>query len=150
MPSIDPPSVYTFATATSPYGRDYLNLNLKMVRGDDFSYNIQVLNNGSAQSLTSSTLRMTAKWLPTDVDASAVFSINSPSSGITITSAAGGLATVTVANTLTNVSAIPFHPVNLYYDTRVTGNSVSGTPGTINTIMYGQLTIVPDITRTAP
>lgn len=126
-----------------PVGADYLNLNLKMVRGNNTSFNIQVVQGGSALNCTSGTLRMTAKWKPTDADVNEVFSVYSPANGITWTSAAGGLATITIAPGLT--SSLPYHQVNLPYDIQYT--DASSNPVTVG---YGTLTVLPNISRTTP
>lgn len=143
--AIDPPSTYNFCNATSPYGRDFLNLNLKMIRGNDYSFNIQVILNGNAVNLSGGTLRMTAKWNLTDSDANEVFSVFSPNNGITFISQTNGTATVTIASGLTNIAAIPFHRVDLPYDIEYTDQS-----GKIFTVMYGTLTILPNASRTSP
>ena len=143
--AIDPPVQYTFCNATQPYGRDFLNLNLKMIRGNTYSFNIQVVMNGNAVNLTGGTLRMTAKWRLTDTDANDVFSVYSPNNGIAFISPTGGTATVTIASSLTNVTAIPYHRVDLPYDIEYTDVS-----GNIFTVMYGTLTILPNASRTSP
>lgn len=143
--ALDPPVTYTFCNATSPYGRDFLNLNLKMIRGNDYSFNIQVVLNGNAVNLSGGTLRMTAKWRLTDADADEVFSVYSPNNGITFISQTAGTATVKIASALTNVAQIPYHRVDLPYDIEYTDAS-----GNIFTVMYGTLTILPNASRTSP
>ena len=143
--ALDPPVIYTFCNATSPYGRDFLNLNLKMIRGNDYSFNIQVIQNGNSVSLTGGTLRMTAKWNVTDTDANAVFSVYSPSNGISFISAVAGTATVTIASSLTNMASIPFHRIDLPYSIDLTTAA-----GQKFTVMYGTLTVLPDANRTYP
>lgn len=141
---VDPPSVYTFCNSTSPYGRDYLNLNLKMIRDNDYSFDIAITLNGAAVNLAGGTLRMTAKWQITDPDNQAVFSITSNSgSSINITNAAAGTANVTVPRALT--TNLPAHRVDLVYDIQLFDNS-----GKTYTVMYGTLTVLPNVSITAP
>lgn len=137
---VDPPAVYVFSDV-----RDYLNLNLTMVRADDFSFDIAVVLNGVPINLTGGTLRMTAKWKVTDPDADEVFSVSTPSNGIFFIDATVGTATVTIASALTNVTAIPFHKIDLPYDLRFTDSG-----GVISTVMRGLLTILPNSSRTSP
>lgn len=143
--AIDPPIIYTFCNATQPYGRDFLNLNLKMIRANDYAFNIQVVLNGNPVNLTGGTLRMSAKWKPTDPDNAEIFSVSSPDSGIAFLNASNGTATVTVASALTNISAIPFHRVDPVYDIQFTNAA-----GQRYTVMYGTLTILPNISQTSP
>lgn len=143
--SIDPPIVYTFCNATQPYGRDFLNLNLRMIRANDYSFNIQVVLNGNPVNCTGGTLRMSAKWKPTDTDVNEVFSVETPSMGISFIDITQGTATVTIARSLTNVAAIPYHKIDLFYDIQYTDSA-----GHVFTVMYGLLTILPNISQTSP
>lgn len=142
---IDPPVVYTFCNATQPYGRDYLNLNLKMIRANDYSFNIQVILNGNPVNCTGGSLRMSAKWNTTDTDANEVFSVSTLTGGIAYINQSVGTATVTIASSLTNVSAIPFHRIDLPYDIQYVDST-----GKRYTVAYGTLTILPNISQTAP
>lgn len=144
-PAIDPPVIYTFCNATSPYGSDFLNLNLKMIRANDYSFNIQVVLNGNPLNCTGGTLRMSAKWKPTDSDANEVFSVSTLSGGINYINATLGTATVTIASALTNTSAIPYHRVDLPYDIQLTDST-----GKRFTVAYGTLTILPNISQVSP
>lgn len=117
--------------------------NLLMTRGDTFTFNLTVTQSGAAFNLSGVTLRMTAKWSYADADNAAVFTARSPSNGIVITNAGGGLATVTLAPAMT--SGLPPAQVNLYYDIQVTDGS-----GNIYTIAAGVLTVSPDVTLTTP
>lgn len=142
---IDPPVIYTFCNATQPYGRDFLNLNLKMIRANDYSFNIQVILNGNPLNCTGGTLRMSAKWQPTDTDVNEVFAVSSPNNGIAFIDATQGTATVTIASGLTNIAAVPFHRVDLPYDIQFTDSF-----GKRFTVAYGTLTILPNISQTSP
>lgn len=143
--SFDPPVIYTFCNATQPYGRDFLNLNLKMIRANDYSFNIQVVLNGTPVNLTGGTLRMSCKWQATDSDANEIFSVTTPSSGIVFLNATSGTATVTVASALTNTNAIPFHRIDPVYDIQYTDQG-----GHRFTVAYGTLTILPNISEISP
>lgn len=142
---IDPPVIYTFCNATQPYGRDFLNLNLKMIRANDYSFNIQVILNGNPVNCTGGTLRMSAKWLPTDTDGNEVFAVSTLTGGINYINATLGTATVTIASALTNIPAIPYHRVDLPYDIQYTDST-----GKRFTVAYGTLTILPNISQTSP
>lgn len=143
--ALDPPIIYTFCNATQPYGRDFLNLNLKMIRANDYSFNIQVVLNGNALNCLGGILRMTAKWLATDTDGNEVFSVFSPSNGIAWINQSQGTATITIASGLTNTNAIPFNRIDLPYDIEFTD-----TNGKRFTVAYGTLTILPNISQTSP
>lgn len=137
---VDPPATYVFSDV-----RDYLNLNLTMVRADTYSFDIAVVLNGVPINLTGGTLRMTAKWRVTDPDADEVFSVSTPSSGIVFVDAIVGTATVTIASDLTDVEEIPYHKIDLPYDIRYTDSG-----GNIFTVMRGLLTILPNTSRATP
>jgi phage terminase large subunit-like protein len=145
MPITDPPSPpvwpYLFSTAVV-YGRESYVVNLRMTRGDEFIFNIAVVLDGVAVNITGKTLRMTAKWSADDADADAVFSLTSTgSAGITVTNAAGGLATVTVAPAKT--SSLPARQVSLVYDIQLHTDATDP-----KTIASGTLLVRPDVTRT--
>jgi hypothetical protein len=143
--SIDPPIVYTFCNATQPYGRDFLNLNLKMIRANDYSFNIQVILSGNPVNCTGGFLRMSAKWQPTDTDGNEIFAVESPSSGITWINQSQGTANILIARDLTNIPAVPYHRIDVPYDVQLTNAA-----GQVQTVMYGTLTILPNISQTSP
>lgn len=143
--SIDPPIVYTFCNATQPYGRDFLNLNLKMIRANDYSFNIQVILSGNPVNCTGGFLRMSAKWQPTDADANEIFAVESPSGGITWINQSQGTANILIARDLTNIAAVPFHRIDVPYDVQFTTVA-----GQVQTVMYGTLTILPNISQQSP
>ena len=134
------PPVWPFSVF-SPEG---FSPNIRMFRGDQFTFSRAVYDaNGSAVNISGKTIRMTAKYTPADPDASAVFTLTSPSSGITITSAAGGRYQVIIPATAT--SALAPHPVDLQYDIQIANSA-----GNPQTVMRGVLTVEPDISQTAP
>lgn len=118
------------------YGRDHLNLQLTMVRGDTYSFNIAITQDGDPFNLTGYTLTMTTKWNVRDTGN--VFQLTSPASGIVITDAVNGLATVTVSPSHT--SSLPPHVVDLRYDIQASSGS------TIYTPIRGILRVLPDVT----
>lgn len=137
------PPVYPYFFATGDlYGRNNLSLNLKMVRGDTYTFSASIILNGDPVDLTGGTVRMTAKWSASDADNAALFQLSSPASGIVITSAVDGDITVTVASALT--TSLPAKKVELPYDIQFVDAG-----GSVFTVLYGTLTIVPDITVTA-
>ena len=115
---------------------------ISMTRGDTFTFNLAVTQSGAAYNLTGASIRMTAKWNYTDADNAAVFS-RTIGSGITVTNAAGGLATVSIAPS--NTSSLPATTTNLYYDIQVTDSGAN-----IYTVAYGVLTVNPDVSITTP
>jgi hypothetical protein len=119
------------------YGRDHLNLQLTMVRGDTYSFDIAVLQNGAPFNLTGCTLLFTAKYNVRD--ASPFFQRSSVTGGITVTNATGGLATV--AFTPSNTTPLALHIYDLPYDIQVTDGS-----GNIYTPIRGILRVLPDVT----
>lgn len=120
--------------------------NLTMTRGNDFSFDANVTQNGVPASISAYTFRMTAKWRPTDADGSALFQLTN-GSGITILNGPAGTINVTIPRVATNSTSIPFHTINVPYDLQLnTGGATSAT----QTIMQGNLRILPNITITDP
>jgi len=136
------PPVYPYLFATNDiYGRDHLSLNLKMVRGDTYSFTAAIILNGDPVDLTGGVVRMTAKWSVSDTDGSAVFQLSSAATGITITDAINGEISVVIGASLT--TSLPAKKVELPYDIQFVDAA-----GLIYTVLYGTLTVVPDITIT--
>lgn len=117
-------------------------VNLSMTRGDTLQFTLTVTQSGAAYNLTGCSIRMTAKYDPTDLDASKVF-VRTVGSGITVASPTTGIAAV--ALTAANTSSLPAAPVNLYYDIQVTDGSSN-----IFTVVSGTLQVLPDISITTP
>lgn len=138
-PPFPPVWPYFFSTDLL-YGRDIESNKIQMVRGDDFVMNLAVILDGEPVDLTGCTLKMTAKYDPKDSDVNAVFQLTN-GSGITITSATSGLATITIAANKT--STLPASKTILYVDIQLTQADTS-----VKTIYYGKLIIVPDVTVT--
>lgn len=116
-----------------------MSLNLKMVRGDTYKFDAVIILNGVAVNLTGGTIRMTAKWAHSELDAAAVFQLSSPSSGIVITSASEGKISVTITSSQT--STLPAKKVELPYDIQYVDSTAN-----VYTVLYGTLTVVPDVT----
>jgi len=116
-----------------------LNANITMVRGDNFAFDLRVLNNGVAVDLTGGDMTMTAKWSPTDPNIDAVFT-RTLGSGITFTDAAAGEVSVELIPANTN--GLPDKQIFLNYDIEYTSSL-----GKIYTITRGKLKVVPDITE---
>ena|SRR6185369_720657 len=119
--------------------------NLNMVRARVYSFDILITNSatGAVENLTNGSLYFTAKWQETDTDLAAVFQLHTPSSGVTILSAAAGTANVTIPASATDIAAIPYNTVNLFYDIKYTDAS-----GAAFTVLSGNLNIAPNVTRT--
>ncbi len=141
-PPFPPVWPYLFSTGTI-YGRDHLSTNIKMIRRDEYVFDIAVILNGDAVDLSGCTLTMTAKWDVGDLDSDAVFVLSSPSDGIVITDATGGLATITIPSA--DTFDLPLHQVNLVYDIQLLTATAK-----IKTVLNGTLSIIPDVTEANP
>lgn len=109
---------------------------LSMYRGNTKAFNVTVTQNGITYDLDNAAgLYFTAR---TDAGAEPLFS-KSLSDGITITNAAGGLATITLAPA--DTAGLPSRPVTLKVDLELETDS-----GAIHTVYYGTLAVEPDIT----
>jgi hypothetical protein len=118
-----------------------MNTNIKMIRGDTYSFSITVVNNNVPVNLTGGKLRMTAKWNYIDLDASALFALYSPASGIVFSNPSVGEATITIPSSST--SSLPAHEVRLPYDIQFTSSA-----GSVYTVMSGLLIVSPDVSIT--
>ncbi len=108
-----------------------------MVKSNVFSFDFTVTksSDGLPENLTNGSLKMTAKWDYTDLDANAVFQVNA-----TILSAVNGTANITVPISAT--ATLPYIVNNLAYDVLYTSSS-----GEQFTVLYGNLQILPPVTR---
>lgn len=138
FPPVNPP----FSTELI-YGRDHLSLNLLMVRGDTYQFDIAVTNNGTAVDLTGMTIRFTAKRNVRDADVSAVIALSTATTGISVLSATAGTARITIPSSAT--TGLAAHKVELPYDIQLVDSSSN-----VFTVTRGVLTIVPDVTVTTP
>ncbi len=118
--------------------------NLNMVRARVYSFDILITNTatGAVENLTNGSLIFTAKWLETDADAAAVFQLVL-GAGITILSAADGTANITIPASATNIAAVPYNTINLFYDLKYTDSASAAF-----TVLAGNLNIAPNVTRT--
>lgn len=112
-----------------------------MVRVNTFSFDVAITENESPVNLTGGVLYFTAKWSPLDTDAQAVFQLFSPAAGITILSASGGTANITIPKTAT--ATLPYHDTLLDYDLKFVDASTQAF-----TVMRGKLNVLTNITRT--
>jgi hypothetical protein len=112
-----------------------------MIRMDTYAFQIAVVLNGSPVNLAGGTLEYTAKWAVTDPDAAAVIQLSTATSGIVVTDATNGLATITIPSSGT--SSLPYRTSILYHDVRFTDST-----GAVHTILYGTLTVKPNVSRT--
>jgi hypothetical protein len=117
--------------------------NFTMTRGDNATLTLTVTQNGAAFNLTGCSIRMVAKRAYSDADGSAVF-VRTVGSGITITDATNGIASITIAPN--NTSGLPRgYRTILVYDVQVT----TGT-GSVFTVIDGELVVKPDVAETTP
>lgn len=134
------PPVYPYLFSTGEvYGRDHLNANITMVRGDNYIFRGTVLNNGSVLDVSACTFTMTAKWSPKNSNAQAVFT-RTNGSGITIIDGPNGVIEVELVPANTN--SLPDSQVFLDYDIQMVNGA-----GKIFTVTRGKLKVVPDITE---
>ena len=117
--------------------------NLEMYSGNTFSFDVTVLNAGSAVDVTGYSFRMTAKYSVTDSDNDAVFSITSPGQ-IALTDPSNGEITVTIPPSSTS-SLETGQTYRLFYDLQMYND-----PGIVYTICNGILKVVPRVSLTAP
>lgn len=136
---ISPPVYPILFSNDTLYQREHFSVNHRIIRGDTYVRGFTVQQDGSAFNLTSCTLKLTAKYNYEDSDASAVFQLSSPSSGITIVTAASGTAKFTISPS--NTSLLPLRKVDLVYDIQLKDSS-----NNIYTIAYGKITVVPNVT----
>lgn len=116
---------------------------LTIFKSSDYTFTGAVTLNGAALNLTGAGLWMTAKYNFSDADNVAVFQLKSAALGgsdITITNAAGGLISITIPDTAT--STLPLAITNLVYDIKLIE-----TGGRLATLAYGQLIVMPPVTR---
>jgi hypothetical protein len=107
-------------------------------RGDTIKLNVAVTASGSVYSLVGSSMWFTAKYSYSDPDSSAVFQ-KTIGSGITLTDAVNGKATVLILPT--DTSGLANAKVMLVYDLQVKDAS-----GNIYTVARGNLIFLPDVT----
>ena len=113
-------------------------MDFTISRGDTPSFNIAVTQAGAVFSLVGCSMWFTAKWAYKDLDAAAVFQ-KTIGAGITLTNAALGLATATLA--ATDTSGLAAVKVLLVWDIQV---RTAG--GLTFTVASGNLIVTPDVT----
>lgn len=118
------------------YGKERMNTNIQLVRGDNYEFECIAVLDGNAVDLSFATLTLTCKKNLNDI--SPFFQLTStPPSGILITNAADGKFTCTIAGNLT--SSLPAYVQRFPYDIQM---EISGLK---NTLARGYLIIVPDV-----
>ncbi len=138
-PPFPPVWPYYFSTDTV-YGRDGVGVINVMVRENTYIMENQAIQESDnlALDLTGCTLTLTAKFNQSDPDDEAVFILASPSNGIVITDATGGLYTVTIPKEAT--TEVPKIKTILYFDILYTLGDLAFT------ILRGQFVVLPNIT----
>ena len=114
---------------------------INIYRGDTVSLNLAVTSGTSstARDLTDTTLFFTVKERKGHTDTQAAISKRSPTaSGINVTSAAGGLATISLTAAETDALRTGPH----WYDVQIKNSA-----GCVSTIGTGQFIVATDITR---
>lgn len=115
-------------------------IDLMMIRGDDQTLNVQVVDNaGGIINITGSQWWFTVKNAITDPDPSKVFQ-KTLGDGITITNAVMGQLRVTIA--AADTDGLPTNNVAMVYDLQMKSSL-----GEVDTINMGNFVVIPDVTR---
>lgn len=114
--------------------------DITIYRGDTVKLNLYVTQGGVAFDLTSVKVWFTAKNAFADVDGSAIFQKTTSGGGIVVVAPLSGIAQVTIAPTDTD--DLPNNKTSLFYDAQVKDASDN-----IFTVAYGNLIVLPDVTR---
>jgi hypothetical protein len=125
----------------------YTDFTFTMFRGDSRTITVAALqpDGVTAQNITGWTLWFTAKLAILDADGAAIFQKKTGGLGITITSGAGGLASIALAPTDTDgtMATGTLTSVDLFCDLQGKDGA-----GNVATLATGKLTILAEITRT--
>lgn len=138
-PPFPPVWPYTWGTGLV-WGRENLTQNLRCIRGNDLQFHFNITQNGNNIDITGATLTLSAKWNVKDTAAVFTCSIGN---GITVVDAATGSVDCTINKTKTK-TGIPLHQIPLFYDVEMVEAD-----GTRTTVLYGVLTISPNVTTIA-
>lgn len=138
-PPFPPVWPYTWNTGLV-WGRENLTQNLRCIRGNDLEFHFRITRNGDDIDITGATLTLTAKWNVKDTVAVFTCSIGD---GLTVVDAATGSVDALINKTKTK-TGIPLHQVPLFYDVQMEQAS-----GLRSTVLYGVLTISPNVTTVA-
>lgn len=117
---------------------DFSDFKLRRVAGDTVKLDVAVTRNGSAVSLVGASLWCTGKTATSLADSAAAFQ-KTIGAGITVTNAAGGLATVVIAAADT-VGILT--QTDLFVDIQLLESS-----GDVTTVAAGVLSVYPGVTR---
>lgn len=122
--------------------RDYTETIAEMYRGDhqDITLAVFQADGATPQNITGWSLWMTGKLNVDDADAAALFTRTIANGGIVVTSATGGLATITILPA--DTSALVEKSTDVLIDVQ----GKSGT-GRISTLKSGKLVVKADLTR---
>jgi len=123
------------------YGKDNLDMNLKMTRRDTFTFDIQVTDNNGPVPLTGGLITFTVKYRANDTDSGSntVMQLKSTGSQVVITDAVNGLVTITILPT--NTTSLAPYRVVLPYDIQFVDASSN-----VYTVATGFLEVSPDVT----
>jgi hypothetical protein len=113
---------------------------LTIVHGDTTVFEVFITQDGAPLNITSALFWFTAKNAYTDADNVAVFQLTSPSGGISVIDAANGKIRVTIPASAT--STVGYVSTVLVYDLQMKDVSAN-----VSTITSGNLTVIPDVTR---
>lgn len=108
-------------------------------RGDTPTFNVAVTWGGEVFPLTGCSMWFTAKYAYADDDADAVFQ-KTIGDGITVTNAGCGEAEITLSSS--DTSSLSSSKVMLVYDLQI-----RNAEGKIYTVAYGNIVVLPDVTR---
>ena len=137
-----PPVYPVLFSSDLVYGREHFSADMKMIRGDTYSRQFIVFQDGQYFDLSECSVRMTFKWAFDDSDADA-FLILTEGNGITVTSATNGTFTFQIEPE--DTEDLPPRLVELLFDAQVTDSL-----GNVYTVAYGKLIILPDVSITVP
>jgi hypothetical protein len=119
------------------YGRERMNTNLRLVKGDTYVFESVAVLDGDHVNLVNYTMKLTCKKNLNDV--SPFFQLtSSPVNGISITDPANGLFECTIDGSLTE--NLPYYVQRFPFDIEITNGA-----GKKNTLARGYLIIVPDV-----
>ncbi len=124
------------------YGREHFSADMKMIRGDTYSRQFIIFQDGQYYDLTNCSVRMTFKWQFDDSDNDA-FLVLTEGDGITVTAPTQGTFTFLIEPA--DTEGLPPRKVELLFDAQVTDAQSN-----VYTVAYGKLIILPDVSITTP
>jgi hypothetical protein len=142
-PDADPPFPPVFPypfISDLIYGKEHLDVTIRMIRGDTYGFTLRVIQAGESFDITGATFWMTAKWHVTDADGAAVFQI-STADDMAILDPENGRVGVTIKPSKT--IGLPASKIDLSYDIQMKTST-----GDVHTVLRGTLVVTPDVTIT--